>query len=250
MNRLEKPKTNFTVIPNEIFSRSELSAEARFLWAYLASKPEGWDVKILDLQKHLKCGREKVYRMMKELIENELLTRVKRNTGETLYTLHEITLSRKPVLGALSQKPRSGFPARLVSTEREVITERALKANNRAREEQDFEDWWTVYPNKVGKKPAKAIWLRIKPDKAVLIADAEKRLREDNKWREGFICNPTTYLNQERWNDELKKGNGHETRGQRMERQQQELLRSIAEGGPLEPVVEGAGGHVRYEVDV
>ena len=69
---------------------------------------------------------------------------------------------------------------------------------------KSFDRWWSVFPNKVGKKPAKAVWKRIKPDADALIADAKERIAHDRKWLGGFITNPTTYLQQERWNDEIK----------------------------------------------
>jgi len=72
----------------------------------------------------------------------------------------------------------------------------------------DFDRWWDCYPKKVGKKPARAIWKRIKPDLEQLIEDTTQRALMDAQWRGGFIPNPTTYLNQERWNDELQTRNG------------------------------------------
>lgn len=68
---------------------------------------------------------------------------------------------------------------------------------------KDFDRWWDSYPNKVAKKPAAAIWKRSKPDIEVLMADVKERLARDSKWKAGYIPNPTTYLNQERWKDEI-----------------------------------------------
>jgi len=82
-------------------------------------------------------------------------------------------------------------------TETETETEKYIVQNEFAR-------WWKTYPKKVGKKPALAIWKRIKPKTDLLIADVENRIKNDRQWMEGFIPNPTTYLNQERWNDELQ----------------------------------------------
>ena len=66
-----------------------------------------------------------------------------------------------------------------------------------------FERFWSVYPKKVKKKTALEIWKRKKPDAAVLIADVQNRLEHDDQWKNGYIPHPTTYLNGERWNDEL-----------------------------------------------
>ena len=68
-----------------------------------------------------------------------------------------------------------------------------------------FEDFWKAYPKKRKKKTAKEIWRRKKLDRLAdqLIADVGKRQAQDTQWKEGYIPDPTTYLNQERWEDEL-----------------------------------------------
>ena len=70
-----------------------------------------------------------------------------------------------------------------------------------------FDEFWTVYPRKRKKKPAKDIWRRKKLDRLAdtLIADVQARIANDDQWKKGFIPDPTTYLNQERWEDELKR---------------------------------------------
>lgn len=67
-----------------------------------------------------------------------------------------------------------------------------------------FEDFWNVYPKKVERKNALAIWKRKRLDTLaeMIVADVQRRVDSD-KWRAGFIPNPTTYLNGERWDDAL-----------------------------------------------
>ncbi len=69
----------------------------------------------------------------------------------------------------------------------------------------EFQRFWSVYPKKVKKKPALDLWKRKKPDADVLIADVRNRLQNDERWRGGFVPDPTTYLSQERWDDEITK---------------------------------------------
>ena len=73
-----------------------------------------------------------------------------------------------------------------------------------------FDQWWAVYPKKVKKKTALGIWKRKKLDfcKTDLCLDIENRVKSDRQWLEGFIPHPTTYLTQERWNDEIEIQNG------------------------------------------
>lgn len=69
-----------------------------------------------------------------------------------------------------------------------------------------FEQWWSAYPKKVKKKNAHDIWKRKRLDTKAptLVADVEARLTTDRRWRDGFVPDPTTYLNGERWNDAIE----------------------------------------------
>ena len=69
-----------------------------------------------------------------------------------------------------------------------------------------FALWWEQYPKKVNKKKSLIIWKRIKPDAELLIADVINRKANDSQWTDGYIPHPTTYLNGERWNDEIEHG--------------------------------------------
>lgn len=72
-----------------------------------------------------------------------------------------------------------------------------------------FDEFWAAYPRKVGKKPAKAAWDKLKPDVQLVeqMIGAVETAKKTNQWcREDgrFIPNPTTWLNQGRWEDELQ----------------------------------------------
>jgi hypothetical protein len=70
-----------------------------------------------------------------------------------------------------------------------------------------FEDFWSVYPKKVKKKKALEIWKRkrLHEKTDLLTKDVEFRIDHDDRWRDGYIPDPTTYLNGERWEDEVSK---------------------------------------------
>lgn len=72
-----------------------------------------------------------------------------------------------------------------------------------------FLDFWTVYPRKVGKGAARVRWKKINPDAAlaerITLAVCAQRLWKS--WEDvQFIPHPSTWLNEERWNDETTKG--------------------------------------------
>lgn len=67
-----------------------------------------------------------------------------------------------------------------------------------------FEEFWRAYPIKRARKPAEASWKAKKLDARAdfIIADVENRKARDGQWQRGFIPLPSTYLGQERWNDD------------------------------------------------
>ena len=67
-----------------------------------------------------------------------------------------------------------------------------------------FNEFWEIYPHKVGKKKAMEVWNKLKPDDESIerIIDALKKQKETRQWQDKlYIPHPATWLNQERWND-------------------------------------------------
>lgn len=66
----------------------------------------------------------------------------------------------------------------------------------------DFEKFWNVYPKKVGKADAaKKFQKALKIVPADIIIEAVGRYCKSKTVTDGFVCNPATWLHQERWND-------------------------------------------------
>lgn len=69
-----------------------------------------------------------------------------------------------------------------------------------------FPDFWKSYPRKVGdKRKAEKSWDRQKLDRIAdqIIANVADRASRDPQWQDStYIPHPTTYLNQQRWNDD------------------------------------------------
>jgi len=74
----------------------------------------------------------------------------------------------------------------------------------------DFDAWWKAYPSKVGKDAALKAWKarRDLPPVSEMIEKLEEQ-KTWAKWLDGFIPNPSTYLNQGRWQDEKPQENGN-----------------------------------------
>jgi hypothetical protein len=72
-----------------------------------------------------------------------------------------------------------------------------------------FDQFWEIYPRKRGKKPSRDKWRSKQLDSKIemILIDIENRVQNDERWQDGFIPDPATYINQERWEDELTGGN-------------------------------------------
>ena len=73
-----------------------------------------------------------------------------------------------------------------------------------------FDSFWKSYPKKEGKGACKKIWARLRPSKQLLevMLGAVEDQKSTEKWKKDggqFIPMPATWLNQERWEDEIKK---------------------------------------------
>lgn len=68
---------------------------------------------------------------------------------------------------------------------------------------QRFEEFWSVYPKRVGRKAAATKWrTAVKTANPDLIIEAATKYRDNPKRDPDFTANPATWLNQERWLDE------------------------------------------------
>lgn len=72
--------------------------------------------------------------------------------------------------------------------------------------ERRFELFWKAYPKKVGKGAAEKSFGKFKPDDALTerMLRAIEAQRSTRQWKEGYIPNPATWLNQRRWEDEVE----------------------------------------------
>lgn len=73
-----------------------------------------------------------------------------------------------------------------------------------------FERFWSIYPSKIDKKDAQAVWQRINPDEDEInsILKGIENAKTSKRWREGFVMGPAKFLRGEHWNDDWSSLNG------------------------------------------
>jgi len=96
------------------------------------------------------------------------------------------------------------LPVGLYSIGKDSIGKERKVSAKKSDYPDEFLTFWEYYPNKTGKKDALKSWLKEKP----LLDNVLKALSwqvEQEQWKKDggkFIPNPSTYLNQHRWEDE------------------------------------------------
>jgi len=80
------------------------------------------------------------------------------------------------------------------------------------RQNSSFDVFWKAYPRKVGKGAARKSWTKLKPDEQLFekILKAVTEQIESSQWTKNggqYIPHPATWLNQERWDDEISRKN-------------------------------------------
>lgn len=87
-------------------------------------------------------------------------------------------------------------------------TKETLTDGVRSNQVEQFRAFWDAYPRKEGKKRTKVKWNRLNPDPELFgrIMKGLHRHIASEQWRRGVIPHPTTWLNGERWEDELATG--------------------------------------------
>lgn len=121
-------------------------------------------------------------------------------------------LSERKRTGFGQVSPETGQDAEL-EKEREKEKEKkknkpSTSAKRRRTYTPEFEEFWSAYPKKSGKGDAQDAWTKINPNaelkaKILWSLEAQKRSHDWTKENGKYIPNPSTWLNQDRWEDEL-----------------------------------------------
>ena len=113
METIKKYKLSFTQVPNVVLKDRRLSLKAKGLYAYLFSKPDGWNFNSKIILKEIKEGRDAFYGAMKELIDCGYIQRHQPNVkgvfGSSVYKFIDPTIkpcAEKPY----TEKPYPGKP--------------------------------------------------------------------------------------------------------------------------------------------
>lgn len=231
-NSLIKEEIPFTIIPNFVLQTIS-NPLALSVYCYLISLPNDWTVNKAQLRKHFGVGRDKLDAAMKFLNQNYLIAYFQDRDKSGIYGNSYIVVKngneyRDKVINSTAplkisspvkcnQKHATAplktrdtdYPGngKTAPTNNIINKKEKIKTNTSSVDDGDkgFLAFWNKYPKKVGKKQAQRSWNRLsKKNKELVMDDIPKR--QDAVWKHNskqYIPNPATYLNNERWLDDM-----------------------------------------------
>lgn len=226
----------YTQISNNVIQHIK-DNDAFRLYCYLISKSRDWKVVKEYAAKQCAIGEKKArecwsyfarcglieYQVVKDekgkIIQHDMIVLIGlkfnkdepfKSTQAEIASLDEVHRGKNPLSGQSTRVDFAPLLNKDITKQRKNITKEILRNGENAQNNDSyFEQFWNRYPKKKDKTKTKKIWDKKKyPPETVkiILDDIEKRKQDDVEWQDKqFIPYPSTYLNGERWNDEITK---------------------------------------------
>lgn len=236
-NVRRKRTANFTIIGNKPMDDETLGAETLGVLCYVRSRPDDWAVHPMQLAKRFGCGRDRIYRILTELIEAGYVERSMQRLdggqwGSVDYVFYDDPHDPRPenteavpcTENAEAEKPQAENTDTLLRTDllprtdtdqKTPVASKATKRATDAEIDAIFEErFWPIYPKRVGTRGKQEALKKFRTivraggnvDKitiaaAKLAADWAPRISRKPADAQ-FIPMAATWLNKGRWDDE------------------------------------------------
>ncbi|KAA3639428.1 MAG: hypothetical protein DWP95_10300 [Proteobacteria bacterium] len=234
---------------------SDISGNAVKCYLLIVRKTVGWGkekdrISVSQFRKYTGISKDgTITKITKELEDFGLITRHKELGKITEFSLRLPPKNHPPLEGVPPIKGTTPERGDTTPPERGSTKPTNTKPNKKKNKQKEidtskgFEKWWSIYPKKVGKKTALKIWEKSKlfnqSDELIQkLSEQVERCESMNRSDKSLIAHPSTYLNQERWDDEIipipeksnaisKTNNQSESYADKLNRECEEFERSM-----------------------
>lgn len=194
---------HYTQIPNDWVRDDRLSLEARGLLAQIMSHRPGWHLSIKSIARQNRIGRDKVKRILDELLGNGYLERSEKQSHDEKGRLAGYDYTTRDPEGVTQKpckaEPRKAEPVKVSGTPKNTISKNTIDKNN-IDLEIAFSKFWSVYPLKRDKAVAKRAFEKAlkRVDLETLVSAAEAYADDPNR-DPAFTKYPASWLNADAW---------------------------------------------------
>lgn len=161
----------YQVIPRELIFDNTLSDRARFVYCYMASKPNNWEFFMTPMAKEIGYSVDTLRKYINELIESGWLIKGEQKNdglfGAVTYTLNSTKISD-------TKKNRYGeIPTQHNRDNRQNTDKKQKEEREESLSKKDelFEECWKAYRRKGSKSKSKSYWNKLKDDEKNRVLD-------------------------------------------------------------------------------
>lgn len=170
------------------------------------------------------CSKRSILDWLQKFEDMGILTRERRHGAGGYRRADILTLRLGAAISPENNSRENPSEPRCSTFTAEPITE-PIRNISSARDVSEFDQFWALYPNKVGKRAAEKSFIaarnRVAFDRLMSALVAYVNKSDDRAW-----CNPTTWLNQDRWEDRPAQKPVQAQRSQGRPLTAQEILRN------------------------
>ena len=221
MAKVNNKTKGFGSIPRDVVYDNELSDRARFVYVYMACKPENWEFYQDKVAAELGYGKDTLRKYLDELITRGWITENEQhNDGKFGCLEYDIEVERKkgnlPIRKkADTEKSRIGkipnqrnidniSSKHSLSDNKEIEINKRLSNDNQKNEySDDFLNFWALYDYPKDKKTAYSRWRHLNKESKELAVKAIPAYFEDCARNNRCKQHPATYLNKRTFEDDF-----------------------------------------------
>lgn len=159
MGNFKNELHNFQNVPRDLVFDSSLSDRARFVYLFMACKPEGWDFFLEPMAKDIGYSTETLRKYINELVASGwLLKGAQQNENGKFGAVEYILVASKT---SDTEKVRLGKIITQENKEDCDINENKKKEKTIDKKKELFEECWIAYKRKGSKKVAFEQWCKL-----------------------------------------------------------------------------------------
>jgi len=180
----------------------------------LLSRPDNWKTNSDTLAREFRCGREQMRSVINELVDAGYMVLQKVQDDKGLWTSQwsvydsPISMAEKPTPGKpYVGEPNVGALGPITRTDLPSTDTKMVKSKTNTVDQEDaFNIFWKNYPRKTNKGFARKVFYKLNPDEPLVrrMLNAIELQSRSEQWKNSqYIPHPSTWLNGERWEDEV-----------------------------------------------
>lgn len=212
MAKLINELNGYQIIPRELIFDNALSDRARFVYVFMASKPDNWEFFLEPMSNEIGYSMDTLRKYIKELVESGWLVKGQQENDNGKFGAVEYIIKAKKELSSTktsdTEKTRHGKnPAQYnIDDKHKKENINNKKTNDKKQSDVDlFEQCWIAYNRKGSKKKSKEYWEKLndKERSSVLTHIKAYVSCRDRQYQKDF----ERYLRDKTFRDVVSKGN-------------------------------------------